>query len=122
MKHFYCFLISSLVSKGAVIFGRLIITPINQYSAGELTTMNCSSTLGSSDITWTLIPANQTVNVTIASGSTVYPSFTQLYWIDQRTENQSNLFIIIPNASTAGTFICSDNEAFARAELLVNCE
>lgn len=127
MKHHtipVCFLMwyRYRVSAGVAIRGRLIITPRNQFTAGTQVIMNCSSTLGSSAIIWTFIPANQSVNATIASGSTVYPPFTQLYWIDQPTTNDSNLIIRKPNASTAGTFTCSDNEMLARAELLVFCE
>lgn len=83
--------------------------------------MNCSSTLGSSAITWTLIPPGQSVNVTLAAGSAVYSSFTKFCWIDQMTANASNLVIRTPN-DLFGTFTCSDGEMLARAQLLVLCE
>lgn len=106
---------------GVAIFGRLIIKPLNQIGSSRQITMNCSSTLGSNAITWTLIPANKTLNVTIATGSTVYSSLTQLYGIDQPTANESNLIIRSPNASV-GTWTCADNDMLARAQLLAWCE
>ncbi len=108
------------VPSGFAVFGRLTTTPINQYAFLGNTnyTMRCSSTLGSGSIHWFLIPVGNTVNLTIASGSEVNTEYSQMYLIDQPTVNDSNLIILSPNDSTAGTFMCSDVE-MARGALLV---
>lgn len=84
--------------------------------------MNCSSSLGSSSITWFLIPASESSNITVASGSIVNPVFTQMYRIEQPTSNDCNLILLRLNESKGGTFTCADNDNFARAELIVYSE
>src|SRR6218665_2282621 len=108
------------LSSDVFVFSRLINTPVNQYAfLGDTNyTMNCSSTLGSGSITWFLTPVDDTGILSIASGSRVNTNYSQMYLIDQPSTSDSNLIILSPNDSTAGTFTCSDVE-MARGALLI---